>query len=127
MQLHPHEVAIGILGDEFESGIFPDPNSAFDGKLGALEFLRILTEQDFGLDCVEWRKWFSSCPQDMLDLHYEEWRRKELVNTRDDRIKHAELRWSNLTHRRCPNCGGLCPEYRNRCWVCEHTLGRVQA
>ena len=73
MRLRPHELAIGILGDEFESGIFPSPNDAFDGKDGAREFLRGLTEEDFGDDCAKWRCWFNACSQEMLDLHYDEW------------------------------------------------------
>jgi hypothetical protein len=127
MRALPHEIAIGILGNEFEPGFFPDPNSVFDGKEGAREFLRNLTEEDFGDDCVKWRVWFQACSREMLDLHYEEWKRKSLITDRDARIKYAESRWANVTTRRCPNCGGLCPEYRNHSWVCDHTVGRVLA
>ena len=127
MRLRPHEVAIGILGDEFEPGIFPDPNDAFDGKAEGLAFLRSLIEEDFGDECAKWRSWFNACSWEMLELHYDEWYRKELINTRDVRLEHAEKCWRSVTQRRCPNCGGLCPEYRNRCWVCEHTVGRVLA
>lgn len=85
MNLLPHEVAIGILGDEFESGIFPDPRTAFDGKGEALSFLRNLTEEDFGHDCQKWRDWFRACPQEMLDLYYDEWLRKELARHSQNR------------------------------------------
>ena len=77
MRLHLHEVAIGIVGDEFEEDYFPDPRTAFDGRDDALEFLRELTEQDFGADVAKWRAWFAACPQDLLALHYEEYFRKK--------------------------------------------------
>jgi hypothetical protein len=76
MRLSPPEIAIRILEDAFEDGIYPDPRTAFDGKAGALEFLRDLTEEEFGSDTAKWRDWFSRCPRDMLDLHYDEMVRK---------------------------------------------------
>ena len=76
MRLHPHEIAIGILEDAFDGGDYPDPRSAFDGKAGALAFLRDLTEEDFGEDTSRWRDWFQRCSREMLDLHYEEMVRK---------------------------------------------------
>ncbi len=128
MRLHPHEVAIGILDDEFETGIFPDPNSTFDGKAGALEFLRSLTEEDFGHDCVKWRQWFSSCPRDMLDLHYDEWYRKAIANTRDDRKRHAGVALEQRHPASLPQLWWFVPpNIEIGCWVCEHILGRVQA
>jgi hypothetical protein len=71
MRLHPHEIAIRILEDAFEDGIYPDPRTAFDGKAGALEFLRDLTQEDFGEDAARWREWFRRCSREMLDLHYD--------------------------------------------------------
>ena len=79
MRLHPHEIALGILEDAFEDGFYPDPRTAFDGKAGALEFLRDLTEEDFGEDTSRWRDWFQRCSREMLDLHYEEMARKAKV------------------------------------------------
>ena len=67
MLLFPHKVAIGILEDAFEDGIYPDPRNGFDGKAGALEFLRELTEEDFGQDPAKWREWFKQCSREMLD------------------------------------------------------------
>lgn len=127
MRLLPYEIAIGILGDEFEPGIFPDSDSAFDGKAGALEYLQNLTEEDFGYDCAKWRNWFDKCPRDLFELCHDNWYRKELVRTRPERLAYAEDRWGKTTHRRCPNCNGLCPEYRNHCWVCEAEIGRVKS
>jgi hypothetical protein len=127
MQLFPHEIAIGILGDEFEDGAFPGPRDAFDGREDALDFLRELTEEDLGEDVARWRAWFGACSREMLDLHYDEWRRKRLIRDRPSRVAYAEGRWRGVTRRRCPNCGGLCPEYRASCWVCEHSVGRAPA
>jgi hypothetical protein len=74
MRLFPHQIAIGILGDEFEypEGVepFPDPRSAFDGKADALRFLRDLTGEDFGEDVYRWRKWFRRCSEENLDACY---------------------------------------------------------
>lgn len=125
MQLFPHEIAIGILGDEFEDGCFPDPRTAFEDRQDALDFLRELTEEDFGDDVHRWRAWFSACPREMLRLHYDEWRLKDLIRHRPERVAYAEERWGQVTQRRCPNCGSLCPEYRAHCWACEHHVGRV--
>jgi hypothetical protein len=83
MRLLPHEVAIGILGDEFEEGLFPDPRTAFDGKEDALAFLRSLTEEDFGDDCERWRDWFRNCSSEMLRLHYDE----HLPKCSDSRVR----------------------------------------
>src|SRR6476469_6946117 len=122
MQLFHHEIAIGILGDEFEDGPFPDPRYAFDGREDALDFLRDLTEEDFGEDVARWRAWFLACSSEMLDLHYEEWRRKRLIRDRPKRVAYSEDRWRGVTQRRCPNCGSLCPEYRAHCWACEYPV-----
>jgi hypothetical protein len=77
MRLFPHEVAIGILEDAFEEGTYPDPRTAFDGKEGALSFLRDLTGEDFGYDTAKWRDWFKRCSREMLDLHRDELARKD--------------------------------------------------
>ena len=84
MQLSPEEIAIRILGDAFDDdvGIDPDPRTAFDGKAGALEFLRDLTEEDLGSDAGKWREWFARCPREMLDLHYDEMVRKVRLRRR---------------------------------------------
>lgn len=125
----PHEIAIGILADEFADEDFPeprlDPRTSFGGREGALEFLRGLTEEDFGADVARWRAWFRDCPADLLALHYDEWRARELIRTRPERLAGAENMWGHVTRRRCPACGGLCPEYRARCAVCEYPLGRA--
>jgi hypothetical protein len=76
MRLLPHEIAILILEDAFEDGIYPDPRTAFEGKEDALSFLRDLTEEDFGYDTAGWRDWFKRCTREMLDLHWDELLRK---------------------------------------------------
>jgi hypothetical protein len=119
VRLDPHKAAIGVLGDEFEAGIFSDLNIAFDS---AREFLRNLADEDFGHDYGKWREWFRSFPPNILDLYDDDQYCKEVIKAREHRIKRVELRWSNVTQRRCPNCGGQCPGYRSRCWV-----GRIEA
>jgi hypothetical protein len=46
----------------------------------------------------------------------------------DERLRRAEAaerKWATVTERRCPKCGSRCPEYRAKCWVCGHELGRA--
>ena len=47
------------------------------------------------------------------------------ADERDRRMRLAEKKWGHTTSRRCPQGGAPCPEYRNKCSVCEYELGRV--
>ena len=71
MRLLPHEVAIGVLAGEFDGKDFPDPQTAFDGKAGALRFLCRLTGENFGLNAENWRGWFGECDSDTIHRCYE--------------------------------------------------------
>lgn len=72
MQLFSHELAIGILADEFtDEGQFPDPRTAFNGKADARAFLVELTGEDFGENVQQWREWFAGCDKELLRLCYE--------------------------------------------------------
>jgi hypothetical protein len=65
--------------------------TAFDGKAGALEFLRDLTEEDFGEDTARWRDWFKRCSREMLDLDYDEMVRKA-------KARKAKRAWRRITY-----------------------------
>jgi hypothetical protein len=47
------------------------------------------------------------------------------IDERDRRMRLAEKKWGNTTSGRCPKCGAACPEYKKRCSVCDHEVGRV--
>jgi hypothetical protein len=52
--------------------------------------------------------------------------REDLVaSDRDGKLAAAEKKWADATERRCPKCNAPCPEYRAKCWVCGHHLGRA--
>jgi hypothetical protein len=123
MRALPFELAIMTLAGEFDHQF--DPQTVLDEKQEALRYLRGFTEEDFGYDCEKWRAWFRNCSPEMYHLHNEEQVRKELIATRPQRLESAEERWKTTTERRCPHCGGLCPEYRAHCWVCRAEIGRL--
>ena len=41
-------------------------------------------------------------------------------------VEMAEIRWKDISERRCPECSARCPEYRKHCFACEHVLGRLK-
>lgn len=57
MRALPHEIALIVLGDDVEDGLFPDPNNAFTRE-EAHAFLCHLTAEDFGFNEPAWRRWF---------------------------------------------------------------------
>ena len=71
MRLLPHEVALGILADEFDSETYPDPQAAFDGKAGAFRFLARLSGENFGMNVEKWKAWFAECDSELLQQCYE--------------------------------------------------------
>lgn len=84
MQLSPHEVAIGILANEFGEGYSPDPRTCFTRE-EAIEFLRDLTGEEFGADAAQWKAWFASLPDEYRNLCYEEYGRKKTEELRKRR------------------------------------------
>jgi hypothetical protein len=47
------------------------------------------------------------------------------VAERERKMQQAIRKWGSITHRRCPECGAPCPEYRATCFVCNYQLGRA--
>jgi hypothetical protein len=80
MQLLPHEVAIGILADEFADGTFPDPGIAFSGKAEARRFLCELTGTDLGEDAEGWKAWFAGCDGEFIGRSYCGWAKRWFEN-----------------------------------------------
>ena len=81
MRLLPHEIAIGILGNEFiQRGQIPDPNTAFDGNEEALAFLKELTGEDFGEDAAMWKRWFAACDRELLEMCYGSLRSRRMTD-----------------------------------------------
>lgn len=128
MHLHPHEVALGTIRGDFDNcdGNVPDPRDFFT-LVEAVAFLEDLTGECFGRDVDRWTKWFNGCPPDLLDEFYDAY--VDLMHSPKGRYfdqmrRYANETWKDVTERRCPKCGSLCPEYRSRCSACRHVLGR---
>lgn len=95
--------------------LFSDPNE----YRAATTALAVLAELSDGVLCD---------PQSgecVAAEHVFEWIKQGDSDERERRMNEALRKWEHLTERRCPECGAPCPEYRNRCAVCEFELGRV--
>ena len=73
----PHELDIAILKGEFDYGDCPDPvqRQQIDRER-ALEFLKMLTGEDFGDDGLAWQQWFADAGGEFVALCYEELRNR---------------------------------------------------
>ncbi len=88
-------------------------------ELAKRDWRDLLMAAGFGEDVTAHERWRPTRPRTAEDVA------DELRPQRDERLQQAESRWFGVTKRRCPNCAALCPEYRPRCWVCGHGIGRV--
>ena len=49
---------------------------------------------------------------------------EEIRSEWDRKMRLAEQKWGQTTTRRCPKCNAPCPEYRNKCAVCDFVVGQ---